>query len=243
MSFHIEFFCVFVNVKKQMSKVYLAIVSLLIAWLIYKRVKKKNTPTTPPPIPSPFYNAQLSIPFQHYQEAYELLSLPEPKRQSPYQLQQQTSNNNSFRDCMESMSMAFLLGNESRFQNQQYQSQYHQPYQQQYQQQQSQPHQTAQQRRTPNSFHTDNQGRSYRIGKNGKRVYKRKRVGERLRKVVAANQRWQCAHCKELLPASFEIDHIIPVSQGGSSDVSNLAALCPNCHKEKTTKEGIMYKF
>jgi 5-methylcytosine-specific restriction endonuclease McrA len=200
----------------------------------------------------------MSIPIQHYQEAYELLGLPEPRRRSPYYLQQPPNNNNnnnvSFRDCMESMSMAFLLGNESRFQTQQYQHPMHQQYQPaqyqpqqqhyQAQQQQQQQQQTQkQQQRNPNSFLVDSQGRSYRIGKNNRKIYKRKRVGERLRKVVAADQQWQCAHCEELLPASFEIDHVIPVSQGGSSDVSNLVALCPNCHKEKTTKEGIMYNF
>lgn len=39
-----------------------------------------------------------------------------------------------------------------------------------------------------------------------------------------------------LLPAS-EVDHIVPVSQGGSSDPANLQALCRECHRAKTLAE------
>lgn len=52
-------------------------------------------------------------------------------------------------------------------------------------------------------------------------AYKRIPLGERLRKVVAANQRWNCGNCNEILQACFEVDHIIPVCNGGTNDQRN----------------------
>jgi 5-methylcytosine-specific restriction endonuclease McrA len=54
---------------------------------------------------------------------------------------------------------------------------------------------------------------------------------------IAAGQKWSCKNCNKLLPATFEIDHIQPLSQGGKEVLSNLQALCPNCHREKTNPE------
>lgn len=33
---------------------------------------------------------------------------------------------------------------------------------------------------------------------------------------------------------NFEVDHIIPVIEGGTGDRSNLRALCPLCHRKET---------
>ena len=57
------------------------------------------------------------------------------------------------------------------------------------------------------------------------------------KKMVASNQKWKCVHCDTLLDYTYEIDHIIPISQGGSNDTDNLQALCPHCHRVKTLHE------
>lgn len=75
------------------------------------------------------------------------------------------------------------------------------------------------------------------------RKSKRKPLGERLRKLVAAGQKWQCGTCRDLLAASFEVDHIVPVCNGGTNDPKNLVALCRNCHGEKTMQDGIRLGF
>ena len=36
----------------------------------------------------------------------------------------------------------------------------------------------------------------------------------------------------------FEIDHVKPLSSGGSNDYDNLQPLCKSCHKEKTKNEN-----
>ena len=54
------------------------------------------------------------------------------------------------------------------------------------------------------------------------------------KKRIAANQKWKCKRCGKPLPARFHVDHIKEFSEGGSDRESNLQALCPNCHAEKT---------
>lgn len=35
-----------------------------------------------------------------------------------------------------------------------------------------------------------------------------------------------------------EVDHIVPLMEGGSNADGNLQLLCSGCHREKTTREG-----
>jgi 5-methylcytosine-specific restriction endonuclease McrA len=46
-----------------------------------------------------------------------------------------------------------------------------------------------------------------------------------------------CALCKEELNEKFEIDHIRPLSNGGTNEKENLQALCKSCHQDKTKTE------
>tara|TARA_B100001027_G_C16134457_1_gene270781 strand:- start:142 stop:582 length:441 start_codon:yes stop_codon:yes gene_type:complete len=59
-------------------------------------------------------------------------------------------------------------------------------------------------------------------------------VSQTVKKYVASNQQWKCNYCKNLLDASYEVDHITPLYKNGSNDISNLQALCRNCHGKKT---------
>ncbi len=70
------------------------------------------------------------------------------------------------------------------------------------------------------------------------RTHKRS-VSETKKKFVASNQNWKCGDCKEKLTAWFEVDHTVRLDQGGSNDISNLIALCRNCHGKKTSLENI----
>ena len=46
-----------------------------------------------------------------------------------------------------------------------------------------------------------------------------------------------CLRTGQLTPAS-EVDHIVPVSQGGTNDLGNLEAICHRCHTTKTAAES-----
>jgi len=64
--------------------------------------------------------------------------------------------------------------------------------------------------------------------------------GEAQKRRCAAGAGWKCGLCTELLPATFEVDHIIPLHMGGADDIdTNAMALCPNCHRAKSQKERI----
>lgn len=57
------------------------------------------------------------------------------------------------------------------------------------------------------------------------------------KRMIASKQEWKCLHCNQMLQASFEVDHILSLSEGGNNNEGNLVALCRNCHGEKTFLE------
>lgn len=68
--------------------------------------------------------------------------------------------------------------------------------------------------------------------------YCRRNVSLRQKKVAAFKQRYKCLYCGHLLPPSYQVDHYIPLWQGGTNLQSNLVACCGNCHNEKTAIEN-----
>jgi hypothetical protein len=76
--------------------------------------------------------------------------------------------------------------------------------------------------------------------KNFKNLNNSKRnLTETTKKVVAANQQWSCKMCNRMLEASYEVDHINPLYNGGTNDINNLQALCRNCHGKKTINDKL----
>jgi 5-methylcytosine-specific restriction endonuclease McrA len=51
---------------------------------------------------------------------------------------------------------------------------------------------------------------------------------------------WECSKCSYISEKYwiFDIDHILPVKDGGTNKLSNLQILCANCHKEKSFYES-----
>jgi|TARA_B110000444_G_C18802828_1_gene578340 hypothetical protein len=64
-------------------------------------------------------------------------------------------------------------------------------------------------------------------------------VSETKKKYVASQQGWKCAKCGNQLTATFEVDHKIDLQLGGTNHVSNLAAMCRECHGEKTMMRNL----
>lgn len=74
-----------------------------------------------------------------------------------------------------------------------------------------------------------------------------RKVSDSQKKRVAGRQRYKCAASVPNYPcplngepfdeSGYEIDHIIELRDGGSNDLSNLQALCPMCHRVKTSRK------
>ncbi len=58
------------------------------------------------------------------------------------------------------------------------------------------------------------------------------------RKFVLERNNYQCQSCHkiDLTAKSLQVDHIIPLAQGGANDLSNLQTLCAKCNREKSAK-------
>ena len=67
----------------------------------------------------------------------------------------------------------------------------------------------------------------------------KRNVSESKKKYIASSQKWKCTHCQQLLDNTYEVDHIIPLYKGGTNDLTNLEALCRNCHGKKTFKDKL----
>lgn len=70
----------------------------------------------------------------------------------------------------------------------------------------------------------------------GGRPWRRKRLA------VLERDRFTCQTCHRV-DTTLECDHIVPVSQGGSDDMSNLEAICVPCHQKKTHEESQAGKY
>lgn len=69
------------------------------------------------------------------------------------------------------------------------------------------------------------------------RIRGRKWVKTRQR--IAVEQQFTCQGCGCVwLPWCDQVDHDVPLEQGGSNDDGNLNLLCDECHKRKTADEA-----
>lgn len=68
------------------------------------------------------------------------------------------------------------------------------------------------------------------------------RPWRRLREQILKRDQYlcQCDDCRaaERIRPAHEVDHIIPLSQGGTDSSSNLRAINHDCHKAKTQREA-----
>ena len=83
------------------------------------------------------------------------------------------------------------------------------------------------------------QQRNLLSGGNGHNKAVKRSVSETKKKYVASIQDWKCGQCNKKLSHTFEVDHKIRLEHGGGNDVTNLVALCRECHGEKTAMENM----
>jgi len=77
------------------------------------------------------------------------------------------------------------------------------------------------------------------LGARGVLNLRRKKINKHLRVQVLTRDGFKCRMCgRSRDEVSLEVDHIIPVSQGGTDELQNLATLCRDCNAGKSD-----YKF
>lgn len=61
---------------------------------------------------------------------------------------------------------------------------------------------------------------------------------------VLRNQGWCCYYCEcEMTQLTWTRDHIVPLSKGGSDDISNIVAACRTCNIRKGTLTASAFKI
>ena len=73
----------------------------------------------------------------------------------------------------------------------------------------------------------------------GKKPTRRTTVSKSIKDEVLARQKYKCYKCKRTLPARKHFHHKKAVSKGGKNTLSNLIALCPNCHSNLHHKQAV----
>ena len=71
------------------------------------------------------------------------------------------------------------------------------------------------------------------------RKNKRTAIPTSIKNEVLLKQKYKCYKCKKTLPARKHFHHKKPVSKGGKNTLSNIIAVCPNCHSEIHHKEQL----
>lgn len=67
---------------------------------------------------------------------------------------------------------------------------------------------------------------------------KRKSLSKKIRFEVFKRDNFTCRYCGKSAPdVVLEVDHIIPVSKGGTDDICNLATSCLDCNRGKGAKK------
>lgn len=54
-------------------------------------------------------------------------------------------------------------------------------------------------------------------------------------------QDWKCLSCARCLRDGYDVDHIVPISKGGSNLPINIQILCPRCNRQKAAKEPVAW--
>lgn len=67
-------------------------------------------------------------------------------------------------------------------------------------------------------------------------------LSARARFTILERDRFQCRYCGRGPDAvQLEVDHVVPISAGGTNDPSNLVTACKPCNRGKSALRGVMH--
>ena len=85
----------------------------------------------------------------------------------------------------------------------------------------------------------------YKTTKNPRLVERNSKLWKKISKDILKRDNYTCAYCGKR-GGILEIDHILPISRGGSDNKSNLVTSCRHCNrqkKDKTVEEFIKWRI
>jgi len=69
---------------------------------------------------------------------------------------------------------------------------------------------------------------------------RRKRLAKAQKNLILRSQHHKCALCQtDISKLPVHYDHRIPLAIGGSDEIENIQALCPNCHALKSQRDSL----
>lgn len=73
------------------------------------------------------------------------------------------------------------------------------------------------------------------IKQNRHKIYERECIPQDIKRFIYKECGCICTHCGKSMDyiKDFTLEHVIPISKGGTNDIRNLVALCEDCNKEK----------
>ncbi|MBI3914325.1 MAG: HNH endonuclease [Chloroflexi bacterium] len=66
------------------------------------------------------------------------------------------------------------------------------------------------------------------------------RIPAKLRREIRVIAKVRCEYCQSaelLMGVTFEVDHIVPLSAGGKTEMSNVCLACPSCNRYKGARQ------
>jgi len=54
-------------------------------------------------------------------------------------------------------------------------------------------------------------------------------------------QKYRCTGCRASIKSRYHVDHVFPLSKGGSNGPENIQILCPSCNVKKSAKDPIRW--
>lgn len=74
-----------------------------------------------------------------------------------------------------------------------------------------------------------------------KRIYKKNcKLWKQISKTIFERDHYKCKYCGQV-GGKLEVDHIIPISKGGTNSLSNLTTSCRKCNRQK--KDMLVEEF
>lgn len=90
-----------------------------------------------------------------------------------------------------------------------------------------------------NCYHKNCSGKNHHLWQPNKIGRESHEFTHQQRRMILERDKYKCCKCGQGFPnVNLQVDHIIPIADGGMRDLTNGQCLCISCHTEKTTREN-----